>query len=108
VPKWKYNLKEDGIALRELVNDEKEAEIIEQLQKCYYNLLSQLVPNDKAYYGSAIEEAYSLLDGEAEVIRNNPDEIINEWEFTSIEELINCRLREFYNICDDVRCWVEL
>ena len=105
---WKYDLRGDGILLRQLIKEEKEPEIIEQLQKCYQVILKKLTPRDKENYEYEVEEASNLLDGEADILKNNPDVIINEWDFNNTRELVNSRLQEFYNICDDVRCWVAL
>jgi hypothetical protein len=105
---WKYKLEAEGKKLRQFIDEEKEAEIIEQLQLCYKSLINKLSPEDKENYGDSVEESYYLLDGEADTIRNNPDEIINEWGFDSITELIDERLAEFYDHCDDVKCWVGI
>lgn len=108
MPNWKYKLESEGKLLRQLIEEEKEPEIIEQLQVCYKKLINKLTPRDKEDFLDNIEESYYLLDGEADVIRNTPDVVVNEWEFISIVDLIDNRLREFYNHCDDVRCWVGL
>ena len=47
---WKYKLEPEGKLLRQLIKEEKEPEIIEQLQVCYKRLLSKLTSKDKEYY----------------------------------------------------------
>lgn len=108
MPNWKYKLESEGKLLRQLIEEEKEPEIIEHLQVCYKRLLSKLTPKDKENFLDDIEESYNLLDGEADVIRDTPDVVVNEWEFISTGDLVDCRLRTFYDHCDDVRCWVGL
>jgi len=105
--KWNYNLGEEGLKLRELTVISKEAETIDQIEICCRSLLKQLTDKDKEYYEDKIEYLINLIAGEADTIRNNPDEITKEWGFDDIEELVNSRLSEFYDICDGCRCWVE-
>jgi hypothetical protein len=105
---WKYNLGEDGKLLREYILAEQSAEIIEHLQKCYQFILGKLTSKDKEDYQYEIEEAYYLLEGEADIIRNEPEVITDEWEFDDVQSLVNSRLSEFYDICDRIRCWVAL
>jgi len=106
--KWNYKLEEEGLKLRELTFTSKEAETIEQIEVCCRSLLKQLTNKDKEYYEDKIEDLLNLIAGEADTIRNNPDEITKEWDFKDIEELVNSRLSEFYDICDDCRCWVQM
>lgn len=107
---WKYRLEIEGKVLRKLIDEEKEAEIIEQIQKCYQTLLKKLNSTDREDYESDIEEALGLLNGEADMIRNNPDEITSEdgWGFDSITDLVDERLEAFYDICDSLKCWIGL
>lgn len=95
--KWNYNLKEEGNKLRKLINEEKEAEIIKQIEICCKSLLEQLSFRDKEYFKYRIEELINLLAEEVNTIRND----IEEWG------LINGKLTEFYDICDECKCWVE-
>jgi hypothetical protein len=95
--RWNYNLREEGTKLRELIKEEKEAEIIEQIGICCKSLLNQLSFRDKQYFKYRIEELIDLLTEEANTIKNDLDEC----------GLINGRLAEFYDICDDCKCWIE-
>jgi hypothetical protein len=108
--KWNYKLEEEGKEIRKLIDSEKKEEIIEHLQKCYKKILTILNSEDKENYEYEIEDALNLLDGEADMIRNNPEEITSEdgWGFNSITDLIDERLEAFYDICDEVRIWVQL
>jgi len=105
--KWNYNFGENGTKLRGLIKEEKESETIEQIEICLKFLLSQLSVKDREYHGEGIEELLELLDGEADTIRTNLNEVTEEWGFDSIQDLVNARLLELYNICDSCRCWVE-
>lgn len=105
--KWNYKLEEEGKELRKLIDEEKPAEIIEQLQKCYNSLSNLLSEEDKEYYESDIEDAMNLIEGEADIIRNNPEEL-EDFGFENVEELVDERLREFYDICDNARVWIQL
>ena len=108
---WKYELPTEGKLLRELIEAEGEdeneqaAKVIDQLRRCCKILLGQLDADDEEYHRGEIEELYNLIDGEADALRNNPDEI-SGWGFESSEELIDSRLAGFYDICDGCRCWV--
>jgi len=105
--KWNYNLGENGIKLRDLIKEEKEAETIEQIEICLKSLLSQLSAKDREHHGEGIEELLELLEVEAETIRNDIKEVTEEWGFDNIQDLVNARLLELYDVCDSCRCWVE-
>jgi len=106
--KWRYTLDQNGIKLRQLIKDGKESETIEQIEVCLKSLLNQLSLRDKEYHGEGIEELLLLLEGEAETIRTEPNEVIQEWGFESISELVDARLSELYDICDSCKCWIQL
>jgi len=101
------NLGENGTKLRELIKEEKEPETIEQIEICLKHLLSQLSAKDREYHGEGIEELLELLEGEAETIRTDKNEVTAEWGFDNIQDLVNARLLELYDVCDSCRCWVE-
>lgn len=103
---WKYSL--EGSVLRSLIKDgDKQAEVIERLEYLYKRLLKKLDKDDKEYYQYEIEDNMSVLEGEADIIRNKPHEIL-EWGFDNVNELTNERLKQFYDICDNCRCWVDI
>ena len=108
---WNYRLEAEGKKLREFVDGdetfENSAACIDQLRVCCKRVMDALRGRDKEYYYDDFEELYELMDGEADVLRTNPSEIF-EWEFTGATELVNERLREFYDLCDAARVWVGL
>jgi len=105
--KWNYNLGENGTKLRKLIKEEKEVETIEQIEICLKFLSSQLSAKDREYHGEGIEELLELLEGESETIRTDKNEVTEEWGFDNIQDLVNARLLELYDVCDSCRCWVE-
>lgn len=111
---WKYKLSVEGSTLRSLIHNEDDsnenkAQIIEQIERCYKALLDKFDSQDKELYEDDFIEFLELIDGEANVIRNNP-EVIAEWgdgDYDA-ESLVNDRLAQFYDDCDSCRCWIEL
>lgn len=112
--KWKYELRDGARELRRLIDRsleydrENNAKIIEQIQVCCKRLLNQLTDKDKEYYEDDIQDLLDVMDGEADALRNNPDIVTNDWGYDSTTELIDGRLAQFYDICDDCRCWIAI
>lgn len=108
---WNYHLEEEGKKLRQLVDGEEtyenSATCLDQLRVCCKKVMNILEGRDKELYYFDFEELYELMDGEPEILRTNPDEIL-DWEFNDATELVNDRLEQFYNLCDGVRVWVGL
>lgn len=108
---WNYRLEEQGKQLREFVDGdltlENCAKTIDQLRVCCKNIMDQMGNEDKDYSYNDFEELYELMDGEADILRNNPSELF-EIGFTGGQELVNERLTEFYDLCDSARVWIGL
>ena len=112
--KWKYRLR-SGKALRTSIENATDlksiAFMLTRLQKSCSEVMEWAQDDPEADdYSSAysqFEELYELLDGEPEVIRDEP-QVLFEWGFTGADQLAEMRLQEFYDLCDEHRVWVEL
>lgn len=110
--KWIYTCK-GGTELRNLISRsgawEISVEIIRQLQRCYTEILENY-PWEDEYDKDRFEESANCLDGDDLIIENwmNGVEDIEEYGFDTDDELVDARLEEFYNLCDDYRIWVEV
>lgn len=114
---WKYKLK-TGTALRKAVEDSDEfgfegsALVLDRLEDCCREAMKLTEHEEDAHehYGvyTKFEDLLGLIDGEAEVIRTKPEIIVSEWEFVGgVTQLVDERLAEFYDLCDEFRMWVE-
>lgn len=105
--KWIYKLKK-GSELRRLIEEaettENLLEILQELKNCYQEILA-FYPFEDEYDKYNIQEALDFLEGDDEIIQ---EEELEEYGFENAEDLIDNRLEEFYNLCDDYRIWVEL
>lgn len=105
--KWIYKLKR-GSELRRLVEEaettENLLEILQKLKNCYQEILTSY-PFEDEYDKYDIQEALNFLEGDDEIIQEKE---LGEYGFENAEDLIDNRLEEFYNLCDDYRIWVEL
>ena len=54
-----------------------------------------------------LEDLHLLLDGDDEICRMKPTEM-SEYGFWKASDLVNERLGEFFDICDEARIWVTL
>jgi hypothetical protein len=86
---WQYKLK-SGSALREAIYNEDEEQVVKCLLLCYKELQSKLTEEDKDYKGMEIE-----------------DIIFNIENFDDGED-VNDYLEYFYDICDELRAWIEI
>ena len=86
--KWKYTLC-FGKNLREAIEAEDVKLVVRCLIVCYHELFNKMSDDDKDYYESDIEDTIFNLE--------NFDE----------DEDVDSYLEEFYDICDDVRVWIE-
>lgn len=91
--KWQYRIK-SGSKLREAIDNEDEEQVVKCLLLCYLELHSKLSDEDKEWKGYDIEDAIEILS--FYVI--DPDD----------EDNVDYYLEEFYDICDDLRAWIEL
>lgn len=85
--KWNYTLK-NGVQLREAIHNEDAARVLEELKVCYKELLKA-----KQIDGDDYDSYIDQIEGYDE------DDID---EFT-----VDYELSEFYDLCDNLRIWVE-
>lgn len=91
--KWKYTIRW-GKELREAIEAEDTAMVAKCLICCYRELLNEMSDEDKEWKACTIEDSIEVLAFYA----IDPDD----------EDNIDYYLEEFYDICDDVRAWVEI
>jgi len=53
------------------------------------------------------EDLYNLLDGDDDFIMSNKDEDWEDLGWTGYQDLTQCRLDEFFDLCDDACLWVS-
>lgn len=103
--RWKYELKESGVTLRELLGegDASEANCLKILQQviiCCECLKSQLTEDDEEYYGEDLDD----LIEECESTKY----YIDDYDEESNEDNINGILDQFYDLMDLIRVWVSI
>ncbi len=91
--KWKYKLN-SGSALREAIDNEDEEQVVKCLLLCYEELYSKLSDEDKEWKGYDIEDSIEIL----KFYVADPDD----------EDDVNYYLEDFYDICDELRAWIEV
>ena len=87
---WRYELK-NGKNLRAAINNEDAEQVVVELRKCYDELRDAGIIDDDDYE-RWVEEGLDLLDSEDEDFYDSVD-----WE-----------LDQFYDLCDNIRVWVNL
>lgn len=86
--RWKYSLN-SGSALREAIDNEDAEQAVKCLLLCYKELQSKLTEKDKDYRGMEIEDAIFNLEN------------------FDIDEDVDDYLSDFYDLCDELRAWIE-
>ena len=101
--KWKYDLKEDGKKLRELIDQGASKEncekILKQMIVCCEHAEAQLTLNDREEYEYDIDTM--ATDCEDVMWCLEEDEEYNE---DRVNELLN----DFYDLMDTMRVWITL
>lgn len=104
--KWIHTLS-CSAALKEAItvgmdgSTEQLADIMEVLEECVKEV------ND--FFKQENDEVYdfmTLIDGEAILVRGN-DPLIKELGFRSPRALVEGRLSDFYDICDNNMVWID-
>jgi hypothetical protein len=93
--RWKYTLN-SGSALREAINNDDMEQVVKCLLLCYQELLDKLDEWDERDYEIDIQDSIGVLMA----YELCPDE--------DDEDYINDKLEEFYDLCDELRAFVEL
>lgn len=110
--KWIYTCN-GGRELRNLIHKsgswEISIKIIEQLKKCYQEIISNY-PFEDELDKEEFQEAADLLRGDDLIIKDwmNEQCDIRDFGFNTDEDLINARLYEFYELCDGYKIWIEV
>lgn len=90
--KWKYTL-QWGKQLREAIEAEDAELTAKCLICCYRELLNKLSDEDKDDFEADITDAI---------------EVLTVYHFDDEDEDIDSYLSDFYDLCDDIRAWVEI
>jgi hypothetical protein len=102
--KWKYDLKEDGKKLRELIDQGASKEncekIIEQMIVCCEHTEAQLTLSDREEYEYDICTIAEACE-DTQYYLEEDDEEFNEGEMNSL-------LTDFYDLMDSMRVWITL
>jgi hypothetical protein len=92
---WKYRL-QNGSALREAIDNDDMEQVVKCLLLCYEELLNKLDEWDESDYEIDIQDSIGVLMA-YELCTDEDD-----------EDCINDYLEEFYDLCDDLRAWIEM
>ena len=96
---WRYTLK-NGKALREAIEDEDFAAVLDNLAKCCTEIYDKF-PDEYWQYDDDIEDISNQMDN----LENYED---YDMTYEDVEDEINYLLSNFYDLCDGLRIWVEL
>lgn len=94
--RWKYTLN-SGSALREAIDNYDMEQVVKCLLLCYRELLDKLDEWDEENYEIDIHDIIGVLMA-YELCPDEEDE----------EDYINDKLEEFYDLCDELRAWIEI
>ena len=92
--RWKYTLN-SGSALREAIDNEDLEQVVKCLLLCYQELLDKLDEWDEQDYEIDIQDSVGVL--QAYELYHDEDD----------EECVDDYLEEFYDLCDELRAWIE-
>ena len=97
--KWIYTL-DSGLALREAIDECEYKLVAENMLKCLEELTNKLSDDDRAWKGWDIEDLAENINGFLGSYTEYSDD--------EQEEMLDDYLHDFYDICDDVRAWIEI
>ena len=92
--RWKYTLN-SGSALREAIDNDDLEQVVKCLLLCYQELLDKLDEWDEQDYEFDIQVSVGVL--QAHELYHDEDD----------EECVDDYLEEFYDLCDELRAWIE-
>lgn len=106
--KWIYTCK-NGKGLRNLIDEEDVDGIILQMKKCCQEILDNY-PFEDEWDRDAFEEMLDNLDSVDLIIENCRSGIdnIEDFGYDAEEDLIDAYLIDLYDLCDELRIWVEV
>ena len=99
--RWKHILK-NGKNLREAINDDDNVQTLEALKECYKEINRIMLP---AFDDDDLENILSEIDNQLDNCENYEDYDMTE---DDVQDEINYMLRQFYDLCDYLRIWVDL
>lgn len=108
---WIYDIrKTGGNKLKELIRSEDHSlqnstKIISQLNKCCKILMNKMKKQNDPYIQD-LKDFYDIINVKEVILSEKPYLIVSDWEFKSIDEFVNDRLEQFYDICFKCRCWI--
>lgn len=108
---WKYDISIlGGDKLHMMIAEsdgshETMAGILKQLQFCCRNIAGTMMANSDLDADEFISLA-KLIEGEPELCQSEDYATICEFGYSSLEELVDARLEQFYDVCDQYRVWV--
>lgn len=99
--RWKHHIK-NGKKLRKAINDDDNVQTLEALKECYkeINRIMVLIFDD-----DDLEDILSEIDNQLDNCENYEDYDMTE---DDVQDEINYLLRQFYDLCDEMRIWVDL
>lgn len=105
---WTFRIT-NGKELRKAIRENNGVAVINALKKCYEEILNNY-NFEYDYDRQDFEDARELLDGDDIIIENCQCGIenISEYGFSNTSELVDERLTEFYDLCDNYNFWVEI
>lgn len=98
---WKHILK-NGKKLRKAINDDNNMQTLEALKECYKEINRIMLP---AFDDDDLENVLFEIDNQLDNCENYEDYDMTE---DDVQDEINYLLRQFYDICDEMRIWVDL
>ena len=102
---WDYTCK-NGTALRNAIWDNDLGYTISMIRACIREIVRHyLIKGGASALVSDFDDLYCLMDGDGELVAD-PDFCDDFYD--DAEELVNSRLAEFYDLCDEYDIWVEM
>jgi hypothetical protein len=99
--KWTYELMA-GKQLRQAISDDDMIATLDALKECWKEI-NKAIPD--VYDIDDLENDLEELDNQLDNCENYEDYGMTE---DDVQDEINYLLRRFYDICDDLRIWVEV
>lgn len=99
--RWKHTLK-NGKKLREAISDDDNIQTLEALRECYKEINRIM---SSAFNDADLEDVLYEIDNQLDNCENYEDYDMTE---DDVQDEINYMLRQFYDLCDYLRIWVDL
>lgn len=99
--RWTYKLMA-GKQLRQAISDDDMTATLDALKECWKEI-NKAIPD--VYDADDLEDNLEELDNQLDNCKNYEDYSMTE---DDVQDEINYMLRQFYDLCDDLRIWVDL